>query len=57
MATPYPADNTISLFVVKIEKLGRKRDFKHELSVERYNHPSAVADYHDGMACCLMLDQ
>jgi phosphoribosylformylglycinamidine (FGAM) synthase-like enzyme len=44
MATPYPADNTTSLFVVKIEKSGRKRDFKHQLSVERHNHPSAIAD-------------
>jgi hypothetical protein len=31
MAMLYPADDITSLLVVRVEKLGGNRDFKHEL--------------------------
>jgi hypothetical protein len=43
MAILYPVDDAIHFFVVKVEKLGRNNNFKHELSVERPDHPSAIA--------------
>jgi hypothetical protein len=49
MAILYPADDTIHFFIVKVEKLARNNNFKHELSVERHHHPSAIADHQDGI--------